>query len=200
MRLDIRSNVDAVARDLSDLARNQLPFALSRAINATLRDVRDGAIRNMVDRLDNPTPFTRSAWAVRWSHKARPSGMVYAKPVQAAYLSRQEDGGERQPEGAAILIPVGQRVNAYGNMPRRAAAKAMLRPDTFSGQVHGRPGIWQRIGKGRERLVRLVIAYTDRANYAPRLGFGDDARRTALARLPDHLADALAAAMASRRR
>lgn len=204
MRMDIRSNVKDVERDLSDLARKQLPFALSRAINLTLRDMRDGAVRNLVDKLQNPTAFTRNAFALRWATKGHLVGTIYAKPVQAGYLARQEDGGERQPEGAAaILIPVGQRVNAHGNMPRGAARKAMARPDVFSGapggRAAGRGGIWQRIGKGKARTIRLLVAYEDRADYQPRLGFADDAQRTALAKLPDRLAEALAAALASRR-
>lgn len=204
MRLDIRSNVADLTRDLSDMARRQLPFALSKAINETLRDMKDGAVRNMAATLANPTPFTRNAWAIRWSTKGRLSGRIYAKPIQAAYLLRQEEGGERQPEGArAILIPVGQRLNAYGNMTRGAPRKAMGRADTFSGapggKAGGRAGIWQRIGKGKNRSLRLLIAYEDQAEYQPRLGFAADAERTALAVLPDRLAEALAAAMASRR-
>lgn len=204
MRMDIRSNIADLERDLSDVARKQLPFAIARAINLTLKDMRDGAVRNLIDKLDNPTAFTRNAFAMQWANKGTLSGALYAKPVQAAYLLRQEVGGERQPEGAAaILIPVGQRVNAHGNMARGAARKAMARQGVFSGapggRAAGRAGIWQRVGKGKARTIRLLVAYEDRADYQPRLGFAEDAERTALAKLPARLVEALSAAMASRR-
>ncbi|GHE03750.1 hypothetical protein U879_05690 [Defluviimonas sp. 20V17] len=196
--MPIRHNIADLERGLSDMARRQIPFAVSVAINRTLGDVKKNAEKRLRRAFGNPTPFTLRAFRMKRSSKRRLSGAVYAQKTQAEYLRFAEEGGNRKPRGRAIVVPVRQRVNKYGNLPRRTASRLMARPDVFSGHPNGHPGaggIYQRTKTG----LRLLIAYASGARYRKRLRFGETANKTAAARLPIHIERALAEAMRSAR-
>ncbi|MBT8169885.1 hypothetical protein [Falsiruegeria litorea] len=187
MQLGIRNNIKEVQRDLSDKARRQIPFATSLAINSVLSDIKRNWEKQLVRKLDRPTPFTKKAFAIRRATKRSLSGMIFAKAIQAEYLIFAEDGGTRQPEGKAVLVPVGQRLNKYGNISRGGVGRALAKPKVFSGGPKGRPGargVYQRIGKGRTSRLKLLVHYGDRAKYSARLNLKTGAYKTAVARLP----------------
>lgn len=198
MRLSLESNIRKVERDLSDAARKQVPFATSLALNETAKHIQKAETARLSKVLDRPTPFTRRAYAIRRATKRRLEARVFVKPIQAAYLSRLEDGGTRTPAGRAIVTPARIRLNKYGNMPRRAIQRNLARPDTFSGKPKGRssPGIYQR---KRGKLVKLA-SYTRAARYRPQLRFKLMAERRARRAFPAKFQRALAQAFATRRR
>jgi hypothetical protein len=185
---DVRHNIAEVERGLSDLARRELPFALSLAINETLGDVKKNTERKLPRQVDRPTPFTLRGLGLRRSTKRRLAGAVLFKDVQAAYLRWLARPGTRRPEGGAIVMPVAQKLNRYGNIPRRALARAVARPDTFAtgrgdpARSHLPGGIYRRLRSGR---LRMLAAFEPAATYDERrLRFQEDARKTAEARLP----------------
>ena len=72
------------------------------------------------------------------------------------------------------MVPVNQRRNKYGNMPRGALKRALAKPEVFSGKVKGVGGIWQRpkaTARGARRGLKLLAAYQSSARYRPRLSF-----------------------------
>lgn len=200
--LNITSNVRQVERGLSTFARRQLPFAVALAINATLKDIKRNTEKRLRQRLDRPARFTLMAFAIRFAAKRKLRGSVFAKDKQAAYLTWAESGGTRTPKGRAIVVPVGQRLNKHGNMPKGAIKRVLNSGKAFSGVPRGgnRPGgIYQRMGRGGRKALRLLIHYTSRADYRKRLGFQDGARKTANKRLPHHLYRAMARALRTAR-
>lgn len=198
MQLSFEDNLRAFERDLSDLARGQLPFATARALNATTEAIAANTTRALDERLDRPTPFTKRGIARRFATKARPWSDVFFRDIQAAYLAWAEDGGERLPKGMAIPIPVGLRRNAYGNMARGALARLRGRSDVFTPGPGSPlpPGIYQR----RKSGLRMLAAFEPRAAYRPRLSFLADAERTARAYFPIAFERALRRALATARR
>lgn len=186
MHLDIRSNMRAVQRGLNDAARKQVPFATSLAVNEVLGDVKTNWEKRMKRRLEEPTPFTMRGVAIKRSTKRALRGTVRIKPIQAAYLATLEEGGTRRPKGRAILVPVRQQLNKYGNMPKGAVGRALARPTVFSGKPgKGRPGgIYQRTGRGGRKGLKLLVHYTSRSRYRATLGLMPAARKTADARMP----------------
>lgn len=201
MQFGIKSNMEEVERGLNDVARRQMPYAVSVAINDVLKDIKRTSEQRLRSQLDRPTPFTLKAFGIRFANKRTLTGMVFVKDAQADYLKWAEDGGRRTPKGRAVLMPVKQRLNKYGNLPRGSVARTVAKPDTFSGAPNGKPGargIYQRIGKGGSKL-KLLISYAEKAVYKPRLGFKIGAMRTAEARLPAALYAALRKAIANAR-
>ena len=177
-------NIREVARDLSDFALRQLPFATSLALNDTALAIQRNTLKALDRNLDRPTPFTRRGLLVLRSSKARLWADVLFKDVQAEYLRWQERGGTRGPKGRAIPVPVTLKRNAFGNMGRGAVKAAAVRPDVFSGRPGGgrlKPGLYKRLPNGG---LRLLVAFEAVARYAPRLGFAEEAEKTARAFMP----------------
>lgn len=213
MHYGIKSNMREVERGLSDAARKQVPYATSLAINEVLGDIKRNSEKRLRRVLDRPTPFTMKAFGIRYASKRTLSGMVFIKDIQAQYLRFAEDGGVRTPHRRTILVPVKQRVNKYGNMPRGAVGRTIAKANTFIADgrdnrtKHLTPGIYQRPRAGLQRRgghgrlgsdkVSLLVTFEDKATYRPRLNFKVGAARTAAARLPDAFRRALLKAMAS---
>lgn len=200
MDFKITGNIKEVERGLNDVARRQIPFATALAINEVLTEIRRNWEKRLRRALDRPTPFTMKAFGIRRATKRSLTGMVFTKDIQAGYLNWLEEGGERQPKRRAILVPVRQRLNKYGNMPRGAVGRTLASPKTFSGAPKGRPaGIYQRTGKGKTAGLKLLVHYADGAIYKPRLKLVAGAAKTATARLPGAMLRAMRKALASAR-
>lgn len=180
MRLNVTSNADQVARSLKR-AQRQIPFATARALTETAKDGRKAEQRRLERVLDRPTPFTKRGVAIRSASKRQLRARIFYKDVQAGYLEILEKGGTRTPEGRALLVPVGARVNKYGNLSRNQVARLLARPNVFSGQVGRAAGIFQVMRSGR---VKLLVAYESRARYRPQLGFRRAAEKRARRAFP----------------
>lgn len=201
--LRVDSNIKDVERGLSNFARSQVPFATSRAINDTLADVQKNEAAKLPRRLDRPTPFTRKAFAILRSSKARLGGAVFAKDAQAEYLQYAETPQARRPNGESLVVPVGQRLNKYGNMPRRALDRAQQGGKAFASRRGGHlaPGIYRRAGGKRSRKLKLLAAFEPVARYTvKRLRFQDGARKTAAAQIARRFGERLAEAIRTARR
>lgn len=192
----IEANFDEVERWLTDFERKQLPFAIAQALTMTVQDAKVEEERLLPLRLDRPTPFTQRGLMIVSATKRRLVAEIRFKDIQANYLELQQTGGTRMPRRRAIAVPVGQRLNRYGNMPRTAIKRMLARSDTFSGVIRGVAGIWQRKKKGK---IKLLVAYEPRARYRPRLHFQSDMQSVVLRRLEPNFAVTLANAIRTAR-
>ncbi|MEQ3631583.1 MAG: hypothetical protein ABNG97_09775 [Sulfitobacter sp.] len=192
------SNAADLDRALSDAARRQMPFATARALSVTARNVADFEKTRMASILDKPTPFTLRGVYSYGASKSRPVAEVGIKKIQAQYLQRVVAGGTRRPEGRALLVPVGIRLNKYGNIPRRAVARLMARPDTFSGRVKGVAGIWQR-PKHWRGSPKLLVRYEDKAEYSRKFEFQEIGIDYVRRHFPQELVRSLQQALATAR-
>jgi hypothetical protein len=191
-------NTAALERSLSDAARNQLPFATARALTTTGRGAADFERSRMSSLIDSPTPFTLNGIYAYGARKSRPVAEIGIKRIQAQYLRKIVEGGTRRPEGRALLVPVGTRLNKYGNMPRRAVARLLARADTFSGTINGVGGIWQRPRTARGSM-KLLVRYEDSTEYSPSFDFQEIAVGYVRRYFPDELASSLRQALATAR-
>lgn len=165
----IKSNIDEVLRHLKGMER-QIPFAMAGALNNTAFDIKDDLVDGLSKHLDRPTPFTQRGFEVKKASKTNLKATIQAREIQAGYLRWAIEGGRRRPKGKAITVPYEKntRLNKYGNLPRRRIQTLLARDDTFSGNIHGVPGIYQRMKNGR---VKLLIAYEKTAQYDKRFPF-----------------------------
>lgn len=205
MQISFDHNIEQVRRGLSDVARKQLPFATAKALNETAKDIKKNAEKGLRKNLKFPTPFTMRAYTIWWASKRKQRAAVFAKDKQAIYLKRQEEGGVRYPASKAIVVPVGQKVNRYGNMPRNALKRALASPHVFSGKPNGgrTGGIYRRLGASAKnpagKKLQLLMHYTPKADYSKRLRFRVGAEKTAAARFPKHFVEQLANAIKTAR-
>ena len=190
--IEIKADFERAERMLTDLGRRQLPFAAALALNDTAAEVKDEEERGLEGVFDSPTPFTKRGVYVQRASKSRLQAEVGMKSIQAGYLELQVTGGMRRPAGGALVIPVGQRVNKYGNLPRGTVAKLARKPGHFvagksrRGTKHLPAGIYKR-GRGRSKGLKLLVAFEKGARYQPRFRFQEPAIEIARRSFEGHL-------------
>lgn len=178
--LSIKADFDAAERMLSDLGRKQLPFATALALNDTAGDVKLAEEAEIERTFDRPTPFTKRALYLRRASKNRLVARVGVRRIQAEYLRLQVTGGTRRPAGQALIVPVGARLNKYGNLPKGALSRLKARKGVFvasrrKAKTAGKaPGIYQRTRarRGQPGGLKMLVAFEPRATYRARFRFG----------------------------
>ena len=155
IHLRVTTDFARMQRILDDVSRQQLPFAAARALTTVAKTAQREATDELPSAFDRPTPFTRRAVGVTSATKATLEAVVFVRPIQAQYLGLAETGGTQEPKKAALVTPVAQRLNQYGNIPNRALARAKARKNVFVGQVRGVGGFWQRTKDGLKLLARF---------------------------------------------
>lgn len=198
VNVKVRSNVKDVERYLTRIQRRQIPFATSLALTETGKDAKAAVERRIERAFDRPTRFTQKAIATKAARKSTLRSLVFVKDRQADYLEIQERGGTRVPlvGRKAFLVPVGQRTNKYGNLPRNVIQRLKTKPNVFIGTVNGTGGVWQRRKNG---APKLLISFKERAVYRPRFGFNDAVVDEARRRFPINIRKAVRRALATAR-
>lgn len=202
--IDLRPALAQLRRDFNHFQRQQVPFASALALTRIAQQVQAAETAALETVFDRPTPFTRKAFVVKPARKSAPTATVLARDIQSKYLEPSEVGG-RQVLGAkrAILAPRGVGLNSYGNLPRTKLATLKAKPTVFVGQVRAkkgaRSGVWQRVGKGRNEKLKLLIEFADPAPIQPVFGFLPRARSVVERVYVREFEAAMAQAMASAR-
>lgn len=206
MRIDVTVDISGALAKLQRLERDQVPFALSRAMNDAAEKVREATPGILERDLDKPTRFTTDprATVLERATKSKLTAVVRFRPLQAAYLQYQIEGGIRAPKRKALRLPTEQPLDAFGNLPARTISTLVARAqagrrltkkqagrlrvsakvDIFYGDPgDGRPpGLYQRVplkGSGDNRLIPLIVFPQQTARYERRVRWHDEAARIA---------------------
>jgi hypothetical protein len=174
MRFSVQNDLDRLSRRLTNIQREQVPFATSMALNNVAADVANAVTKQMDRYLDNPTPFTQKAYQSRLgtfkgnrATKRKLYADIIPGQIQAEYLKFQINGGTRTPFQKTIFVPT--RVapkNKHGNIARGLRKKMILGEKNFfsAGDREGKtPGIYYKQG---ERIIPMAF-YVDSADYKP---------------------------------
>lgn len=197
--ISVKSNVDAVRKNLTDIAKKQLPFAVAKGLTATAKDAQSELARALPTQLDRPTPFTMRAFAVKPATKSMPVASVFVRPDQWKYLTYQFEGGDRKPLGRALVMPKSVKLNQFGNMQRRAIKQLLAKKNVFSGVINGVPGIYLRKKSVTGTSLQLLVGYANQARYHRRYPFREIAEGAISATFNRYLQRALDEALASAR-
>jgi len=216
MDFDVRGNIKEFTRSLNRLQKEQLPFAVSLALNETADDVSQ-VQRKQAERLfDRPTPFvlnglstTRGKFRGKRATKRRLIASIIPGSARGGLdaagnriqdlLKLQIEGGTRTPKGRAIVVPTKlAKTNKYGNLRNKQVARLAGQKTTFSaGQAEGmKPGLYRRQGKGK---AIMLVAYEPVANYRQRFPFYRIGEGVVGSKLRRNLDKAMARAMRTRR-
>ena len=198
VQLSIASDVAALRRHLSAVEQRQIPFAVARGLTVAAKEVAADITADLPSIFDRPTPFTKRAIGSTRASKTRLTASVFVKRVQAAYLGIQETGGERRPKGRAIVMPAAERLNQYGNLPRRRLQTLLRQKAVFVATIAGTHGVWKRPARRGGRPT-LLIAFEASTTYRPRFAFVDRVTASARKAVPPALARSLADALRTAR-
>lgn len=150
VRHGIRTNLEEVAKDIGDIERTQLPFAIALALTRTAQDVRDELRATLADH------FTvRSNWVAKSLQidKAEKKDADPAARVGSLYLpmALHDIGGEKTGSKGRVGIPVAARANDEDvTKPNTFPKKLEKRPNTFIAPFERAPF---RLGQGPETGV-----------------------------------------------
>ncbi|MGM3410628.1 hypothetical protein [Ralstonia holmesii] len=204
--ISVRFDVKALQKSLDAIASKQLPYATAQAINAVAKQVQSAQRDNLVKVLDKPTPFTLNSIAIKGATKSSLTAVVYVKEIAAAYLLPYEEGGLNKLNARALIKPVDQKVNQYGNLPRTTVKRLASKKGVFIGKVQTKSGdvdgVWRRTKatRGKKAGLRLLIKFQDAHEARQRLGYRDLTRKVVGASFKRELGAALARAVATVRK
>lgn len=123
--VDIRG-LPEVQRMLRNLTEEQIPFAISTALNSTAFAVQKESKQHIETAFDRPTPFVKSATRVEKSTKQTLTATVYIEPKRAQVLRWHEFGGNRGNQRLEVWLrgkgwlPQGWRAIPGDEMPRNS--------------------------------------------------------------------------------
>lgn len=187
---EVTGVADALRR-MDDIGRQQLPFAIAKALTTTVKQAQVAETAHIRDVFDKPTPFTQRAVAISVATKTNLAASVFVKSAQAKYLKPEMDGGSRPlksfeqkfaTEGQAHVVLPGRgiQLNSYGNISRakikRIAADLNSSEGAkrfFSGTPKGQAGpagVYARTNNNMHITPLLVFAteavYQKRFNFS----------------------------------
>ena len=170
MEIQLNADIKKFTRELRGIERKQIPFAVSKALNATAFDAQRGLQKALGIYLDRPTKFTINAVRVKKSEKKKdliayvgfaggggfkPPKMASALPSE--YMSRLISGGTRRPKKRAIAVPTSAlKLNKHGNIGKTKIKNLLGNSKKyFSGTPKGRgaevAGIWERLPPNKKK-------------------------------------------------
>lgn len=149
MSLPLRIDVDAddmLARQFTELERQNLPFAMVQSINATAFEIRETWKRTAPRVFDRPTPMTVNSVLYTKATRQRLYATVFIRDEAhkgtppSKYLFPQVEGGVRRPKGMERLLM------SKGAMPQGMFA------------VPGRGAPLDQYGNVRSGVVRQILS------------------------------------------
>lgn len=170
--ISITDNIKEVQKELTRIQREQIPFAAAKALSDTAWDAQRAVTKQIPQKLDRPTKFTRGAIGVKRATKTSLAAEVFVKPNRAGYLKWQIEGGTRTARGRhGSGIPTrNKKLNKYGNIPGRKTGLVKGKKQ-FVGTIRGITGVWERFGGKRNPQIKLLVRFEKQVRYQRRLPF-----------------------------
>lgn len=139
MQISVKHDLKKMERQLNDIQKKQIPFAVSSALNRTVTTIATEEKREMARVIDKPKPFTLNSALYKKATKKKWEAVVFLRDqarggtAPAKYLKQQVAGRRRRLKGyerllqAKGILPKGYytvpgsrvRLDAYGNIPKR---------------------------------------------------------------------------------
>jgi hypothetical protein len=191
----IHVKTDPFVRQLTDIARKQVPFANAQAVNAVARAVIADETAAMPKTFSDPRAFTKQALTQRGfggmsATKKLPIAIIVAKPIQANYLAPSESPKTVQflGKGKKIRTPVGVKLNKSHDIPADTIKAMLVSKKWFYKEIRGLKGLWEsrkKVGvrsaryRNRAKMVRprkmprLMVAFTAPVHVKTNMAYRD---------------------------
>lgn len=226
IQLDVRG-VSEVQRALRNLAIEQMPYAISTALNSTAFAVQKFEKERLPTTFDRPTPLIQGAFRVEKATKQTLTAKVYVDPKRAVIFKTHEEGGKRGdqklerylrgkgwlPSGWRAVPTDKMKRNSYGN-PSQAEVNKIIAGLPSVGGVKGdqrrvfvipqqrgglSPGIYRTLSRSAGAAVMKLYHFVSTAEYRARLEFVDSAHAEATRLLPGLMSAAIERAIRTAR-
>lgn len=190
--VDIRG-LPEVQRMLRNLAEDQMPFAISTALNSTAFALQKTSRQRMETVFDRPTPLVKGATRVEKATKQTLTAKVLIDPKRAVVLRAHEEGGPRGDQrletylrgqgwllGGWRAVPTDKMpTNSYGN-PRQAEVTKIINGLPRAGGIAGdkrryfvihfgarglSPGIYRTLSRSSGAAIQKLYHFVSRVEY-----------------------------------
>ncbi|OFA05179.1 hypothetical protein [Duganella phyllosphaerae] len=154
--ITLEEQVSQVLRNLDDISRRHVPFAVALALTKTAQRAQAGVLDVMRERFDRPTPFTLNSLRIVSAKRSdpQPFARVYFKDdafkgtPASRYLGPEVHGGPRSQKrferaliarglmksGQYALPAAGARLDQYGNVRRAQVVQILSALQAFGEQ------------------------------------------------------------------
>ena len=214
---------------LRNLAEEQMPFAISSALNSVAFAIQKDQKTRLPTVFDRPTPLTKGAFRVEKATKQKLTSVVYVDPKRAVILKTHEEGGKRGDQrlewflkskgwlaGWGRAVPTDKMpLNSYGN-PKVAEVNKIIAGLPGIGGIKGdkkrvfvipaglqrgglSPGVYRTLSKSKGAAIMKLYHFVSRAEYKKRLGFEESSRAEAMRILPGLMSAAIERAIRTAR-
>jgi hypothetical protein len=192
MAARIYTNIPSVLKDIDRMDR-QRPFAISKAINETAKDVQKAEGANL------PKKQTiRSDWwkpgrkfGINIKPFATKDRLTSTIGTGADWEGLHEKGGTKTPKSSKRLsIPTeAHRGGKEKKMTPAKKPRSILSKFAFFAHMKsGIPGIFRRVGKAR-LPIKLLFTLSRQARIDPKLGYEEIGEAVITKKLPEHFAE-----------
>lgn len=217
--IDVRG-LPEVQRMLRNLAEEQMPFAISSALNSTAFATQKESRKRLETVFDRPTPLIKGATRVEKATKQNLTSIVYLDPKRAVILKTHEEGGPRGDQkmerylrskgwlaAGWRAIPTDKMpLDTYGN-PRKAEVTKIIAGLPVIGGIKGSvrryfviqtglnrglsPGIYRTLSKSKGGAIMKLYHFASRAQYRKRLEWLPKMEQEARRLLPDAMSKSI---------
>ena len=154
IRVSLTDNFSTLDRLLMVLERDQMPFAIARALT-DMAQLGKATITREIPAIFSkggpPKPFTVNSVVARPASKSTLAAEVFIKDTQAAYLQLEETGGTRSPRGAALVLPGSSAPalhDSHGNLPEGLLRKLRAAARTTRANAKRARRVSRKVGAG----------------------------------------------------
>ena len=155
VQVNIKSDIDRVTASFSGKLQGQIPYAASRAMNATIDIARDEIVKDMRSVFDRPTPYALNGLRTVKTNKRELKVSVAFKDEAGKggtpadkFVAPQVFGGNRRlkrferalqrigamPSGSFAVPGAGAVIDSYGNMARSQITQILSALQAFGEQ------------------------------------------------------------------
>ena len=183
MEISVKVNTAEFNRWMNGVARDQVPFAMARALTRTAQDAQKDIKAELGSSFTLRNAHT--ARGIRITRAEKKDGFRMKSEVGSIdwYVKDQVDDRDstRQPKAAKYrYIPKGARSGKKGRIPKRLkpAALTTLENVFWKPKADGTALVYQRMGKTGSRLKLLYVA-VPKQRIRPGFSFASKVRQTA---------------------
>lgn len=201
-----------VQRYLEALRKDEVPFAIAKALTKTAQDIQSKIIANLPGQFTLRTgwykPNTPYGFRIQKATKSSLTAKVYTK---APWMQLQETGGIKQTSGKRLAIPFIQK---QGSRPgvvfgvkrtKRDLIMKSQKPQSLGSKafiVKGKKGdlLATRTGRGKKSILRILYGLEPKANVKARLHMAETAEQVVAQGWRNNFEEAIAFALKTSKR
>lgn len=178
LKISVQHNIKQLIAGLTNVQREQVPFATALALTRTAQVMKAAQITEMQRVFDRPTPFTLNSLFVYPATKKRLWASVYFKDFApkgtpaGKYLLPQVQGGGRRmkrteralqrkgllPSGMYVVPGKGAQLDAHGNMSSGQIVKILSYLQAFGEEGYVANRRRGSKGRGKRRAEHYFVA------------------------------------------